>query len=220
MKDPPAFAPPADPDGSWGDKTIMQLDWLRQSGRSSLRACGAVALAVTLFTGGGRSRASAAELSGEAIFKNKCAVCHGAHGEGTKKHDEPLEGSKSLPQLVDLIGKTMPEDDPGTLSKNEAEAVAHYVFDAIYSTEARERNRPARVELARLTVRQYRQAVADLVGGSSQPEWGNERGLKAEYYSGRNFRGKGKVEERVDPQVNFDFADKSPIADKIDAHEF
>jgi mono/diheme cytochrome c family protein len=198
----------------------MQLDWLRQSGRFSFRACGALAIVILAFAASGLARVSAAELSGEAIFKTKCAVCHGAHGEGTKKHEEPLEGSKSLAQLVDLITKSMPEDDPGTLSKNEADAVAHYVFDAIYSPEARERTRPARVELARLTVRQYRLAVADLVGGSSPPEWGNERGLKAEYYSGRNFRGKGKVEERIDPQVNFDFGDESPIPDKIDAHEF
>ena len=45
------------------------------------------------------------------------------------------------------------------------------------------------MELARLTVRQYRLAVADLVGSfRGNPNWGTERGLKGEYYSGRNFR--------------------------------
>ena len=44
----------------------------------------------------------------------------GPRAKGTKKHEEPLEGSKSLAQLVDLIGKTMPEDDPGTLSKERS----------------------------------------------------------------------------------------------------
>jgi Protein of unknown function (DUF1592)/Protein of unknown function (DUF1588)/PA14 domain/Protein of unknown function (DUF1595)/Cytochrome C oxidase, cbb3-type, subunit III len=165
--------------------------------------------------------AAAADLSGEAIFKTKCAVCHGPQGEGTKKHDEPLEGSKSLAQLIELVGKTMPEDDPGTLSKKESEAVADYVYNAIYSPAARERNRPARIDLARLTVRQYRHAVADLVGSFRwTPNWGTERGLKGEYFRTRDFRDKGRVLERVDPQVNFDFHDETPVPEKIDAHEF
>jgi hypothetical protein len=165
--------------------------------------------------------AAAAEPPGEAIFKSKCAVCHGAQGEGTKKHRERLEGNKSLAQLVDLIGETMPDDDPGSLPKKEAEEVAGYVYNAMYSPAARDRNRPARVELARLTVRQYRQSVADLVGSFRwMPDWGNERGLKAEYFSGRRFRDKSRELERVDPQVNFDFGTDSPVAEKIDAHEF
>ena len=94
--------------------------------------------------------------TGEAVFKSKCVSCHGANGEGTKKHKERLEGTKSLAQLVDLIGETMPDNDPGSLSKDDAKAVADYVYNAIYSPAARERNRPARIELARLTVRQYR----------------------------------------------------------------
>ena len=60
--------------------------------------------------------------------------------------------TRASAQLHDLIGKTMPEDDPGTLSKHDAEAVATFVYDAIYSPVARRRNRPARIELARLTV--------------------------------------------------------------------
>lgn len=165
--------------------------------------------------------AIATDPPGAAIFKNKCAVCHGTRGEGTKKHEEPLEGSKSLAQLVELIGKTMPEDDPGTLSKPDADAVADYVYNTIYSPAAREKNHPARVELARLTVRQYRQAVADLVSSfRGNTNWGAERGLKGEYYSGRNFRGGARALERVDQQVNFDFKDETPVPEKIDAHEF
>ena len=87
---------------------------------------------------------TAAEPGGEAIFKTKCAACHGGQGEGTKKHKERLEGNKSLAQLVELIGKTMPEDDPGTLSDSDAKMVAGFVYDAMYSPAARERNRPAR----------------------------------------------------------------------------
>ena len=46
----------------------------------------------------------------------------------------------------------MPEDDPGSLSPEDAKAVAAYIHGAFYSSLARERNRPARIELARLTV--------------------------------------------------------------------
>ena len=170
--------------------------------------------------------ASAAELSGEQIFTTKCAACHGRHGEGTKKHRPPLAGDKSLAQLLDVIGREMPEDDPGTLSKHDTEAVANFVYTAMYSPTARRRNRPARIELARLTVGQYRQAVADLIGSFRYPaKWDGSLGLKAEYIAGRdrkskdNKGGKGGL-ERVDPQVNFDFGADSPDSDKIDAHKF
>src|SRR5579872_738066 len=128
---------------------------------------------------------AADELSGEQIFKSKCAVCHGPGGEGTAKQKRRLAGDKSVAQLADLIAETMPEDDPGTLSAAEARAVAAYIHDAFYSRIARERNRPARIELARLTVRQYRLALADLVGSFREPaRWGDVRGLKGDYSSG------------------------------------
>jgi Protein of unknown function (DUF1592)/Protein of unknown function (DUF1588)/PA14 domain/Protein of unknown function (DUF1595)/Cytochrome C oxidase, cbb3-type, subunit III len=193
----------------------MQLDSL------SLRRCFVLLAAQLAALLSFSPLSAAAETSGETIFKTKCAVCHGPHGEGSKKHEDRLEGSKSLAQLVELVNKTMPEDDPGTLSKKESEAVADYVYNAIYSPTARERNRPARIDLARFTVRQYRHAVADLVGSFRwTPNWGTERGLKGEYFQGRNFRDKGRVLERVDPQVNFDFHDETPVPEKIDAHEF
>jgi cytochrome c len=113
--------------------------------------------------------AAADDTTGQKIFQAKCAGCHGRQGEGTPKHKRRLEGDKSVSQLADLVAKTMPEDDPGSLSSGEAAAVAAYVHDTFYSPIARERNRPARVELARLTVRQYHLAVADLIG-SFRPE--------------------------------------------------
>src|SRR5258708_1790704 len=144
--------------------------------------------------------------SGQEIYQAKCSGCHGKQGEGTPKQKRRLEGDKSIFQLAELIGKTMPEDDPGSLASGEADAVAAYVHDTFYSTIARERNRPARVELARLTVRQYRLAVADLVG-SFRPavQWGDERGLRARYFSGRRLEGQEHAAERIDKQVNFDF---------------
>jgi hypothetical protein len=167
------------------------------------------------------SFAPAAAPNGEQIYKAQCARCHGARGEGTKRAQQRLEGERSVAQLADVIRKTMPENNPGSLSAEEARAVAVHVHDGFYSRVARERNRPARIELARLTVRQYRQAVADLVGSfRSQRTEGKERGLKAEYFKSRRFSPRERVAERLDPQVDFDFRAEAPIAEKMEPHEF
>src|SRR5207244_12673845 len=47
--------------------------------------------------------------------------------------------------------------------------VAAYIHDAFYSPLGQARNKPARIELSRLTVRQYQNAVADLVGSFRTP---------------------------------------------------
>ena len=83
------------------------------------------------------------------------------------------------------------------------------------------RNHPPRVELARLTVRQYRQAAADLVGGFlGAGKWDGERGLRGEYFNDKHFRGDKRVLERRDAKVEFDFGQASPLADKIDPKEY
>ena len=116
----------------------------------------------------------------------------------------------------------MPEDNPGSLSVEQAEAIARYMHGDFYSNVARERNKPVRVELSRLTVRQYRQSVADLVGSfrGESAQWGNERGLKAEYFKGRSMDGRNRVLERIDPQVDFQFGTEAPVAEKIEPHEY
>jgi cytochrome c553 len=158
---------------------------------------------------------------GLKIYTAKCANCHGAGGEGSRKYKHALVGDRSVAQLADVIRETMPEDSPGSLSVKDATAVAAYVHEAFYSATARERNRPARVELARLTVRQHRNAVADLIGGFRWPgKWGKEAGLKAEYFKNRRFRNEDRVLQRIDPEVAFDFADGSPVPGKIDPIEF
>jgi cytochrome c553 len=179
-----------------------------------------VALAVCCAAPGRPALAESAP-SGEQIFRQQCASCHGRDGEGTKRYRKRLAGDKSIPQLTKVIAQTMPDDDPGTLSTAQAERVAAYIHQAFYSAAARERNRPPRIELARLTVRQYRSTVADLVG-SFRPavRFDEQRGLKAEYYRKRYFDGGARVLERIDPQVRFDFGTGSPLADKIQPHEF
>lgn len=158
---------------------------------------------------------------GAALYKSQCARCHGANGEGAKKYAKPLVGDLSVGQLAKLVRDTMPEDNPGTLSEEDATAIASHMHAGFYSNIARERARPARIDLSRLTVRQYRNTVADLIGSFRNPsQWGNERGLAADYFAGRNIRNDKKVLSRVDANVDFHFGTNAPLAEKIEPHEF
>src|SRR5687768_2488639 len=54
---------------------------------------------------------------GAAVYTKVCADCHGQQGEGVKdEYDEPLIGERSLAALTKRIARTMPDDDPGSLS--------------------------------------------------------------------------------------------------------
>jgi hypothetical protein len=159
--------------------------------------------------------------TGEQIYRQMCASCHGASGEGTDDHyPRPLIGERSMPSLVRYIEESMPEDDPGTCVGQDAKEVAFYIYEAFYSKAAQARNpmKPARIELSRLTVRQYKNAVADLAGSFRGPsQWGDQHGLKASYAAGRRSRRGGGASgggdfQRIDPEVRFHFGTDSPIA--------
>ncbi|MCE9534449.1 MAG: c-type cytochrome, partial [Planctomycetes bacterium] len=164
---------------------------------------------------------AAEPLTGEQIYRQQCAKCHGAAGEGVKEFfPRPLVGDRSPAQLATLIAKTMPEDKPGTCVGPDAMHVSLYIHDTFYSTAARERNKPPRVELSHLTVRQYRHTVADLIGSFRAPVKMDERqGLKGEYFNARNFQANKRMIDRIDPEVRFDFGKAGPN-DKFDAHQF
>src|SRR5438876_316204 len=102
--------------------------------------------------------------SAEQIFRTRCASCHGAKGEGTKQYNKALAGSKSIAELGGFIAKSMPPGAARKLAPEQAKSVASFIYDAFYSPIAQERNRPVRVELSHLTVRQYCNAIADLIG--------------------------------------------------------
>jgi cytochrome c553 len=159
--------------------------------------------------------------TGEQIYKNQCATCHGASGEGTKEHcPRALTGERSVAQLASLIAKTMPKDDPGACVGDDAKKVAAFIYDAFYSKAARERNKP-RIELARLTVRQHQNSIADLIAGFRSPgKWDDQHGLRGEYFSSKGFQNKQRVFERLDAAVKFDFKDGSPDTEKIKPEEF
>ena len=164
----------------------------------------------------------AAETTGEQVFRDQCARCHGKAGEGTAdNYPDPLAGDKSIPQLTKLIQDTMPADQDTKCSADDSAKVAAYIYDAFYSADARVRNKPARVELSRLTVRQYQNAVADVIGSFRQPsEWGSERGLHGEYFRSRSFKPDARKMERVDAEVNFDWEWLSPDPETFDPHNF
>jgi len=172
--------------------------------------------------GGLRCPAAALERRGEQIFRQQCAACHGIVGEGTPdEFPQPLVGEKTVPVLAAYIAKNMPADDPGACTVADAAKVAAYIHEAFYSKEARARNRPPRIEVSRLTVRQYRNAVADLIGSFGTPgKRDNERGLHAEYFKSRRFRATDRVIDRRDPQVKFDFVESSPDPERLSPHLF
>ncbi len=151
-------------------------------------------------------------VRGEAVFKEQCASCHGLDGQGTRdKYNEPLAGDLSITELAKVIDETMPEGEPEKSSPEDSAAVAAYIHQAFYSEVARERLRPARIELARLTVNQYRNAIADLFpSGNAAQVFAAPQGLRGEYYDARNFKREKRLIERVDPQVHFDFGGGTP----------
>ncbi|MCA9083977.1 MAG: DUF1592 domain-containing protein, partial [Planctomycetaceae bacterium] len=160
---------------------------------------------------------------GAEIFAAQCAVCHGANGEGTSdNYPEPLFGDKPTIDLAEVISQTMPDGEPEKCQGEEAELVAEWMQSAFYSPEAQARLHPPRQKLSRLTVSQYRNAVADLVESftwTAQPN--NETGLKGRYYNSRSFRNDKKVFERVDPEISFSFGEGTPDSEKIpDAEQF
>ncbi|HET6882784.1 MAG TPA: DUF1592 domain-containing protein [Pirellulales bacterium] len=160
--------------------------------------------------------------TGEQIYQESCVRCHGPHGEGVKdEYAKPLIGDRPLDDLTKVIVETMPEGEPEKCMGDDAAKVAAYIYDAFYSKAAQARLRPPRLELSRLTVRQFRESVADLIGGFRQAgQWDGERGLKAEYFNSKHFRHEKRVLERRDVRVDFHFGEASPLAEEIDPAEF
>jgi len=162
----------------------------------------------------------AAPRAGEVVYREDCMRCHGPVGQGVAgKADEPLVGEKSIAALAKYIAREMPEDDPGTLSLADATASAEHIHQAFYSAEARARNHPPRIELAHLTVRQYRESIADLLGSLRGGATTTESGGLAGVYRERPERDPAKPDrdrpevtfkKQVDPVIDFDFGAKAP----------
>src|SRR5579875_1914389 len=160
--------------------------------------------------------------SGEQIYRQQCASCHGVNGEGSAEYKRPLRGDRSVAQLARFIAKSMPKDSEKKCTGEDAQKVAVYIYETFYSKAAQARNKPPRIELSRLTVRQYRQAAADLIGtfrgssGRMTLPAAASQGLKGEYFKSRRlWRQEERVRERIDPVVQFDFGVAGPEPDKF-----
>ncbi|MBL9202436.1 MAG: DUF1592 domain-containing protein [Opitutaceae bacterium] len=167
--------------------------------------------------------------SGARIYAAQCATCHGERGQGVAgKYADPLHGDWSQAKLARYVAANMPEDKPESLAPVEAEAVAAFVYDAFYSPVAQARNHPARVELARLTSRQYAIAVADLLrqvgpatadaNSAALPATEDATGLAATYYNVAQ-RGRfdpAKLAHRgTDPVVDFTFPENGGLRARL-----
>jgi hypothetical protein len=164
----------------------------------------------------------AAPRTGEVVYREECLRCHGPQGQGVAgKADEPLLGEKSPHSLTRYVAREMPEDNPESLSMAECEAVSLYIHQAFYSPEARARNHPPRLDLAHLTVRQYRESVTDLLGALHKSNWATTSGGLLGVYReslGKD-KGEAKLMEHVDSVVNFDFG-AGPLPQGKNAEQF
>ncbi len=162
--------------------------------------------------------AHADEHPGKVIYTKLCASCHGVDGQGTAENfPEALAGDRPLVDLARVIAETMPEGEPEVCAGEDSKLVAAFIYDAFYSPVAQARIRPPRVELARLTNTQYRNAVADVIGQfrGGRP-FDDKRGLQAEYFaSGRFQRNKELDFNRVDPMIDVDFGEDVPAGSKF-----
>ena len=166
--------------------------------------------------------ACAQEENGRVLFREHCSRCHGDNGEGSESYPDPLQGNLSVKQLVSYIDKTMPEDDPSQVTGNSAKHIAETIHSSFYSLIAQDRNKKARLELSRLTVRQMRESLADIIGSfrSPHPKADKQRGLRAEYFDSRKFSKRSCVLERLDPKIQFYFGEASPSPEKIQPERF
>jgi mono/diheme cytochrome c family protein len=191
----------------------------------------AAAIAVATFTAvfGAARPVAAQEPSeqsllerGRAIYVDQCAGCHGAEGQGhAENYPHQLVGDKSINELAKLIHDTMPKDAAELCVDEDARAAAAYIHETFYSPTAQARRKPARVDLSRLTVRQYQQSLADILGAfRPQTAFPTTAGLRAEYYKKRQTSRDNRVLERVDPAILFQYRDSSPDPATIEPPEF
>ena len=156
-----------------------------------------------------------------AIYKEKCERCHGKHGEGVADgYEESLDFSKSLDQLTKLIDETMPEEDPESCTGTEAKQLAEYIRNQL-SVQSSKQTSPT---ISRLTVSQYRNAIADVIGHfTSTPQEDSPRsryrsrsrevpGLRGEYFQSSGMNKASQLGHyRSDTHMEFDFGDDAPV---------
>jgi len=187
--------------------------------------------------------AAPAQHPGAAIYQKLCAECHGDRGQGVEdEYDEALVGEKTIEALARQIDRTMPEDAPEKSTPEDSKLIAEYIYDAFYSPTAQARLNPAKKELARLTIDQFRNSVMDVIGrfrmgpGFDRPV-NAEQGLKATYRGvelpkpgekavdttpkkGIKAKRPNKTIEKVEPVISFHWGPDSPDKAVLEAEQF
>ena len=115
----------------------------------------------------------------------------------------------------------MPEDDPGTCSaRRRREGRRVHLRRLLLEGRPRPGTSPARIELSRLTVRQYRNAVADLIGSFRGPApWDDPpRACAASTSTSPRLPAERSGSSTGStPRSQFDFGTDGPDAEKFDA---
>ena len=126
---------------------MMRPTWLSSTAlrtvlATSLATYAAVTvLSVTGYTQGTKPIADGAFTADQAtrgnkVYTDKCASCHGSNLEGAE--GPALTGAdfmqdfagKSVADLVQKIVATMPDDNPGTVSREDAVILSAYILQA------------------------------------------------------------------------------------------
>ena len=96
-----------------------------------------------------------------------------------RRHGRLLPGPARRRQIGRAAYQADPRNDAGRCGQECPPTMPprsrRIIYDAFYSPDARVRNKPARIELSRLTVRQYQNAVADLIGSFRDRPSGERR---------------------------------------------
>ncbi len=147
---------------------------------------------------------ASADSRGPMIYRERCASCHGEKGEGVAgEYANPLIGDRSLNELSKYIDESMPKDEADSLNAEDSAAVAAFIHDAFYSPTAQFRNKPARVELSRLTARQYRYLLSDVLAEfRGRGDLPTERGLRADYPEFLKPRTGERPENKIEPAID------------------
>ena len=169
----------------------------------------------------GASKPTERSIDGSTLWKQSCADCHGASGQGESGvYDHPLTGDASIGELTRIIADTMPEGEPELIVGDEAAAIAAYIHETFYGPAAQLRLRPPSIQLSRLTGDQLRSTVADLYAAFTQLPFNVETGgLSAIYNDGSGWKKDQHKVERVDDVIDFDFGKESP-AEGIGAEDY
>ena len=190
------------------------------SARSIILLAGSLLPMVAAVVLPAQAKQAAKSADGRKLFEQRCSSCHGVDGQGAAAHPRPLTGPLSVKELAAFIKRSMPPG-PKKCPAVDADKIAPYIYGAFYSPLAQERVRPARIELARLTVRQFRNAVADLISGfhPAIPSSATH-GLHADYFKGRSRDTANRVIERIDPDIRFEFGTEAPSKKDFDPRNF